>query len=214
MYYIYHVEGIKIGCTDNHEHRTKEQGFINYEILEEHIDVYIASDREIALQKQYGLQVDKIPYWKTIKMPTPEGRRKGGINGGKASVESGHLQRISSNAGKIAGKKNVESGHIIELGKKQGKIQGPKNKESGQWHKIRKLGPKAAGKKNVESGHISNLGKLQGQKHKESGFIQALGRKNMLIINSIQRTCPHCNLTGKGPNMPRYHFDNCKAKPE
>ena len=25
-------------------------------------------------------------------------------------------------------------------------------------------------------------------------------------------TCPHCNLTGKGPNMPRYHFDNCKHK--
>lgn len=26
----------------------------------------------------------------------------------------------------------------------------------------------------------------------------------------IERTCPHCNLTGKGYNMLRYHFDNCK----
>ena len=27
----------------------------------------------------------------------------------------------------------------------------------------------------------------------------------------IQRTCPHCKLTGKGHNMLRYHFDNCKS---
>lgn len=26
----------------------------------------------------------------------------------------------------------------------------------------------------------------------------------------IERTCPHCSLTGRGPNMLRYHFDNCK----
>jgi bisphosphoglycerate-dependent phosphoglycerate mutase len=25
-------------------------------------------------------------------------------------------------------------------------------------------------------------------------------------------TCPHCNLTGGGGNMKRYHFDNCKEK--
>ena len=24
--------------------------------------------------------------------------------------------------------------------------------------------------------------------------------------------CTHCNLSGKGPNMKRYHFDNCKNK--
>ena len=26
--------------------------------------------------------------------------------------------------------------------------------------------------------------------------------------------CPHCNLSGKGPNMSRYHFNNCKTKPK
>lgn len=26
------------------------------------------------------------------------------------------------------------------------------------------------------------------------------------------RTCPHCNLTGRGPNMTRYHFSNCRDK--
>ena len=29
----------------------------------------------------------------------------------------------------------------------------------------------------------------------------------------IERTCPYCGKTGKGPNMPRYHFDKCKLKP-
>lgn len=24
--------------------------------------------------------------------------------------------------------------------------------------------------------------------------------------------CPHCNLAGKGNNMQRYHFDNCKGR--
>lgn len=27
-------------------------------------------------------------------------------------------------------------------------------------------------------------------------------------------TCPHCNFTGRGGNMKRYHFDNCKHKHE
>lgn len=27
------------------------------------------------------------------------------------------------------------------------------------------------------------------------------------------KVCPYCNKTGAGPNMKRYHFDNCKLKP-
>ena len=26
----------------------------------------------------------------------------------------------------------------------------------------------------------------------------------------LEKTCPHCNKIGSGPNMTRYHFDNCK----
>lgn len=33
---------------------------------------------------------------------------------------------------------------------------------------------------------------------------------NFLRLSQIIRTCPHCNLVGKGNNMLRYHFDNCK----
>jgi hypothetical protein len=31
--------------------------------------------------------------------------------------------------------------------------------------------------------------------------------------NLVEKTCSYCNVTGKGPNMTRYHFDNCKSNP-
>lgn len=33
---------------------------------------------------------------------------------------------------------------------------------------------------------------------------------SMKPMQRVEFTCPHCNLIGKGPNMKRYHFDNCK----
>jgi peroxiredoxin family protein len=31
-------------------------------------------------------------------------------------------------------------------------------------------------------------------------------------IKMTERTCPHCKKTGRGGNMTRYHFENCKLK--
>lgn len=70
MYYIYHVPGVKIGCSQNIKKRMQSQKFTNYEILEEHYDVYKASNREQELQKQYGYKVDRIPYWMSLKRIT------------------------------------------------------------------------------------------------------------------------------------------------
>lgn len=38
------------------------------------------------------------------------------------------------------------------------------------------------------------------------------GKRLSSIINNIVRTCPYCNLVGKGPVMIRFHFKNCKQK--
>jgi len=38
------------------------------------------------------------------------------------------------------------------------------------------------------------------------------GTHNLLGKNLTKVTCPHCGLVGKGSNMKRYHFDNCKWK--
>ncbi len=74
-YYIYHIAGIKIGCTVNVPHRMREQGFTEWEHLETHTDIYEASNREIELQKEYGYPVDKIPYYLSVQnRPKWDGR--------------------------------------------------------------------------------------------------------------------------------------------
>lgn len=53
-YYIYHIPGVKVGCSKNPKSRVKGQGYNNFEILETHTDIDIASKREIELQIEYG----------------------------------------------------------------------------------------------------------------------------------------------------------------
>jgi len=62
MFYLYHIPRVKIGCSTQPKERVEKQGYFNFQILETHTDIYIASDREIELQKQYGYPVDKVPY--------------------------------------------------------------------------------------------------------------------------------------------------------
>jgi hypothetical protein len=59
MYYIYHIPSVKIGCSTNPKRRVRQQGYTQYDILETHSDIDIASNRELELQKEYGYSVDK-----------------------------------------------------------------------------------------------------------------------------------------------------------
>jgi len=64
-------------------------------------------------------------------------------------------------------------------------------------------------------------GKIAGNKQYENGLgmfslskeerIKA-GIKGMEISNSIQRTCPYCLKTIKGPNYGKWHGEKCKLK--
>jgi predicted transcriptional regulator len=130
-YHIYHIPTFvwkdgsigKIGCTYRLTKRMKQQKTTDFEILETHSDIYIASDREIFLQKEYGYKVDKQPYWKTIQMITIESCIKGGQIGGKTNKQSGHIQNIQKIgcviAGHNQGVKNAQSGHCQKLAIKQ-----------------------------------------------------------------------------------------------
>jgi hypothetical protein len=62
MYYLYHIKGVKIGCSTQPAKRVKRQGYTKYDILETHTDIDVASIREKELQKQYGYKVDTTPY--------------------------------------------------------------------------------------------------------------------------------------------------------
>ena len=67
-YWIYHIPGVKIGVTDDLTRRAQQYKLESLEVLEEHTNLKIVSEREIALQKEYNYPVDKKEYWKVIKM--------------------------------------------------------------------------------------------------------------------------------------------------
>jgi hypothetical protein len=99
MYYIYHIPGVKIGCTTEPDKRVTAQGYSEYEILESYSDIHIASNREIELQKQYGYAIDKVPYYISKKNRKKYSKDEM-IKGGTTNVKNGHLQSISSFASK------------------------------------------------------------------------------------------------------------------
>ena len=112
-YYIYHIEGKKIGCTTNLKRRVREQGYTQYSILETHDDIKIASDREIELQKQYGYRVDRATYFKSLNNLSAAGKL-GGINGGKLGGTNGG-RKGGLKGGKTQGNINKENGLLKRM---------------------------------------------------------------------------------------------------
>jgi hypothetical protein len=77
MYTIYHVPGIKVGCSKRLEKRIKEQGFTEYEILEVCTTISEATEREVYWQGRLGYKPDSlISYAQTLKASTPESKEK------------------------------------------------------------------------------------------------------------------------------------------
>ena len=67
-YFLYHIEGVKIGVTDNPKRRAKQYGLEELIIIETETSAKRAGEREIELQKQYGYPVDKKAYHKVKRM--------------------------------------------------------------------------------------------------------------------------------------------------
>ena len=69
-----------------------------------------------------------------------------------------------------------------------------------------------------------NAGKPKSEEHKKNIALGKLGKTREPFSEEWKqalrdakarepmKSCPHCGLEGKGPNMTRYHFDNCKRK--
>ena len=89
----------KVGCDEAYPNRPIQQEMTEYRDLETHEDIYIASDRELQLQREYGVDVDSIPYYMTK------------VNASKAArvnVESGQFLRFCAKGGKASRKLNFE----------------------------------------------------------------------------------------------------------
>jgi len=196
MYYIYHIPGIKIGCTElTIQERAKQQGYINVELLEEHYDIYIVSAREIELQKQYGYRVDDIPYWKTR------------LNSSKSNTPESRIKNSNSNKGKIVSEENKQKlrlrmkGNLINLGKtlsEETKVKignGNKGKIVSEESKIKMS--------------IAKKGKVISEEHKVNISNALKGKHNK---PKPKLECPYCKKSISAHMLKRWHGDNCKQK--
>ena len=121
MYYIYHIPEVKIGCTCQLEKRMKRQGFTEWEILEVHEDVAIASKRELELQQQYGYSVDHVPYNKVLNISNTESCQKGS----RAQKQSNKFFEVCSKGSKSRRRLTFEQAQEIRRRHtgKRGQIQ-------------------------------------------------------------------------------------------
>ena len=91
-----------------------------------------------------------------------------------------------------------------------GKIQGKANAESGHMKEIQKLSPKKWS--NVAIDKAAKVNKIRMSSEKSRDIKVAGGKVGGKISQQIERTCPHCDKTIKGPLYFRYHGDKCKLK--
>jgi len=145
LFHIYHIPGVKIGCSTRPKIRVQEQGFTNFVILEVHDDITLASQREVELQIEYGYGKDNNCSYKG----SYQARIEAGKKGGQANKESGWISQL----GYSQGKKNVENGNLLKAASKAGKIVGSKLSKE-HMSKMGKIG----GNKKVTCPHCNKEG--------------------------------------------------------
>ena len=104
----------KIGCDQAYPNRPIQQSLTDYFILEEHEDIMFASQREIELQKEHGVTVDRIPYYQ-IRLRAITGARKRGdsLDNNFKNYTSEEWKEINKNKGGSIRKLTYEQAHEI-----------------------------------------------------------------------------------------------------
>jgi hypothetical protein len=180
MFYIYHIPNVKIGMSKHPLKRVRQQGYTDFEILEEHDDIEVCSNREIELQKEYGYKVDKLKYNETdyVKVGLYTAT-KINHNQGKKNAENGHMRNIQkigcSLGGRVAGKRKVLDGtwnDISLLGnkaniEKHGKRITAINVVTNEETDFKSVGS-ASRELNIHKRSIFNC--LQGKQHQTKGY--------------------------------------------
>jgi len=96
-------------------------------------------------------------------------------------------------------------------------------KSSGENNGMFENGEKISGEKNGMFGkhHTEkSIEKIKNSKRTESYWIKIENQNKLKKLRietgkkyiHFKKQCPYCGLIGKGPNMARYHFNNCKLK--
>ena len=109
MYYIYHIPGIKIGISQNPKQRVEHQGYTNFEILEQHIDITVASKREKQLQKEYKYRVDRTDYSDVLErgLIGSKSKSEAKVNAARENIKKATAAAVLSGSPSKAGKANA-----------------------------------------------------------------------------------------------------------
>lgn len=67
-------------------------------------------------------------------------------------------------------------------------------------------------KNSLKEWHKNNDNPFLGKTHSEESKKKISEAKKGKVFENV--ICPHCDKEGAGPNMKRYHFDNCKENPD
>jgi hypothetical protein len=102
-YYIYHIPGVKYGCTTEPKTRYKDRDITDL-VIESYDEIEVADKRERELNDAAGYKHQHESY-----IVARAKRLKGGINGGK-----------------ITGRQNLKKVNLSEAGKKGGLVSGHK----------------------------------------------------------------------------------------
>lgn len=187
-----------------HIHRSiKKFGWENFSktILEENVENM--SEREMFF-------IDKHDTFKNGYNMTSGGENNDGY------VYGEHHSNQIKKAFSVIEENGKTKGHnlAIKMVENRRSYEGDKNPFYGKNHsdetKLKMRKPKSNTEKMKKSEEtkrkISNT--LKGIKRSEES------RKKMkeAKLNQPTRTCPHCGKEGRGGNMTRYHFDNCKTQ--
>jgi hypothetical protein len=112
MYYIYHIPGVKIGCTGNLKRRLRQQGYklSQVEVIAIIEDINQAADLEKELNLKYGYSWNNAQDYRNM------------IKVANLALQTDY-KRYNHNftkdervlGGKISGRKNVENGHLAKV---------------------------------------------------------------------------------------------------
>lgn len=124
MYYIYHIPNVKIGVSKNPKRRVREQGYSDYEILEQHDCIDVVSKRENELQKEYNLEEKfvKVDYKHIIQnyqSKSPLSKK------GRIWKDEWKKKLSDSHKGKKLSKEHKEKLRNWQLGKKRPECSNP-----------------------------------------------------------------------------------------
>jgi hypothetical protein len=197
-HYIYHLPGIKVGCTKDLEkrkqyyprHRTRMLQVL--EVLHDKTDQE-AGDRERWWNDHFGYR-RYVHYVHTIAA---------GPIGGQSAVERGvgiHAlttdQRIAN--GRMGGRRYAET-TTPERRSENARIAATKTTTpEGRSENARKRGRRVA---QLGIGIHALTPEQRSENSRKAGC-------------SMRDHCPHCGLESNRPNLVRYHFDNCPHKIE